>query len=186
MPGKKLAPEVQAGFDQGVEIYDSIGDDAMAILQEEGIGLPRRPVGEDGNDIDVEIPTNLSEQGNDSLGKLMGDLTIMLEYINGRMHFYNMLLDKSKRKKKFVQARIRKEKVGNETEKSNAVLIDLRYIEADREESLLSSVVEVMRAVKESKDQAFAAVSRLVTLRMEGDNRSRRNRVSGGRRSSYQ
>jgi len=163
-----------ASLEEGIELYDT-EEVVQATLESDGIRLPRKPVNEHGEAMDVRIPINLASLPDDDLGDLLGQLSVMLDYLTGKFYFYKSSLDTAERKRKFVWARLFKEKTGSATVKENEIRVDTRYIEIDREVAVYTEVVALVDAARKARTQDYQAVSRLISLRESGTKRGNRS-----------
>jgi hypothetical protein len=127
----------------------------------------------------VELPTNLSAQSNDALGDLMGQLSQIIGYLSGRYRYYDSQLSTAKRRRKLAHAVIKKEKDGIPSERNDETLIDSRFVDEDVKVAMLEEIVALTKAAVEAKEQDYAAVSRVITLREKDNRRGSRDRNVG-------
>jgi len=181
-----LSPQdPSVSLEEGLEAYD-FEEVVLGTLESDGIPLAKRPVDLDGNPVDVTLPPNLSEQSNDALGDLMGQLSQMIGYLTGRYRYYDSQLDTAKRRRKLAFAVIKKEKEGIPSERSDETTIDERFVEEDVKVAVLEEIVALTKAAVEAKEQDYAAVSRFVSLREKGGRRGSRDQSVGrGRGRSF-
>jgi hypothetical protein len=173
---KTLRPQdPEADYEDIVTAYD-IDEAVERTLEEEGIPRARRPVDSEGNTDDVPLPTNLASQTDDAIMELLGQLSTVHNYLEGRYRFYEAKLKTAKKRLRAATAAVKQEKEGIPSERSDLAIIDRRVIQEDAQVAYYEEIASAAKAAMDAKDQDYTAVSRTIELKRDGGRRGNRTR----------
>jgi len=185
---KTLRPgDSTVSFEEAKEAYDSVGEEAFGVLEQEGIPLPKKPVDAKGNPApDVELPPNLSNLSDQALGSLMTAMNKQIDYINVTLAHWKSKKDTFKEQADAIKSRVRREnRELSKEERDDAARTDRRFIEVNRELLKARHIVELMQAAVDSKRKNYQTISRIITLRGDATQRDTRVGSVTGRRSHF-
>lgn len=177
-------PNNSMPLEEGQQLYESKAQHALLTLQQMGFGNARLPTDAAGVPYQGHIPTNLPDLDDTHLGYYMGLLSEWNNYVQQKLAEANVQLTKAKSILELVEAhlRIAYQTDGNDKKRSNPerddyMTSDRRYVDAKSNVIYWDTLYTSIRAVANSAEQAFAAVSRRITQR--GQEIDRGARVGG-------
>lgn len=195
-------PDNSISLEAGIQLYEQRAAQALALLASKGFGTPTPPMMQSnvGNvPYQGHIPTNLPELNDDQLGYYLGLLTEWNNYVQNQLaevsvHLVTVkeILEHVESKLRIAYGRDEEDKKRTVSERDDYMKVDRRYLEANGNVIYWETLHTHIRAVANSAEQAYAAVSRRVTQRgQEVDRGNRSNGVQniptgpmfGGRRS---
>lgn len=180
-----FAPNNRLSLEDGQAMYESRSNQALETFSRMGFGNATPPtVRSTAGPIPYtgQIPPNLPELTDTELGSYMGLLSEWNGYVQQKLAETSAQLTKAKAVLEHVEAhlRIAYQIDGNEKKRSNPerddyMTIDSRFVDAKSSVIYWDTLYTATRAVANSAEQAFAAVSRRITQR--GQEIDRGNRV---------
>jgi hypothetical protein len=174
-------------IEEGQALYEDRAQQAISMLAYKGFGGAKPPMMQTaaGNmPYQGNIPTNLPEMSDNELGYYMGLLSEWNNYVQQQLAESSVNFTKSKAVLEHVEANLRiayqvdeNDKKRSNPERDDYMTSDRRYVEAKSNVIYWDTLYTSIRAVANSAEQAFSAVSRRITQR--GQEIDRTNRVSG-------
>jgi hypothetical protein len=184
-------PNNRMSLEDGQATYEVRSQQALTTFSQMGFGAgsppmvssPAGPVPYQGH-----VPTNLPDLDDTQLGHQMGLLSEWNNYVQQKLAEASVQLAKSKSIMEHVEAQLRiAYKIDDDTGKSRSnperddyMTCDSRFVKAKSEWLYWDSLYTAIRAVANSAEQAFAAVSRRITQRGQSIDRENRTGTTTG------
>ncbi len=182
-------PANDASIEEGIRLYEEKAQHALNLLHQKGFGPRQAPTMN--SQIGVvsyqgTIPTNLPELSDDQLGYYMGLLTEWNAYVQYQLAESDVHREKAKAILEHVEAKLRiafgrdeEDKKRSNPERDDYMRADRRYLQANSDLIYWETLYAHIKAIANSAEQAFSAVSRRITQRgQEIDRGNRGNTVS--------
>lgn len=174
-------------IEEGQALYEDRAQRAISELTYKGFGGAKPPLMSTsaGNmPYQGHIPANLPEMSDNELGYYMGLLSEWNNYVQQQLAEASVNFTKAKAILEHVEANLRiayqvdeNDRKRSNPERDDYMTSDRRYVEAKSSVIYWDTLYTSIRAVANSAEQAFAAVSRRITQR--GQEIDRTNRVGG-------
>ncbi len=179
-----FSPNNRMSLEEGQALYEDRSRQALMTFQQMGFGVssppmvqsPAGPVPYQGH-----VPPNLPDLDDSQLGHQMGLLSEWNNYVQQKLAEASMQLAKSKSILEHVEAQLRiayqtdeNDKKRSNPERDDYMTCDSRFVQAKSEWLYWDSLYTAIRAVANSAEQAFAAVSRRITQRGQAIDRDNR------------
>lgn len=152
-------------LDEAEQMYDDATLRAYEKLEDRGLGMPPRPMRDDGTYYDGHLPTNVNSFSNAELG----DIHVMQCQFADWVHceFISAKAEAENAKQKLTQARaqVRKRQTGTAQEKEDKTLTDARYVEAIARHMEADTYAKLVEIRAEAASRDLRVVSRLVTIK---------------------
>lgn len=186
---------ISISMEDGIALYRSKAQAALEALRQKGFGVPNPPMVQSNIGPVVyqgTIPTNLPELDDNQLGYYMGLLTEWNNYVQYQLAEANVKLAEAKSVLELVEGKLRiayqvdeNDKKRSNPERDDYMKTDQRYVVANSDVIYWDTMYTSIKAIANSAEQAFAAVSRRITQRGQEIDRSNRggtvhNIPSGG------
>ena len=164
---------------EGCALYDSIPGKVQDDLEVRGLGGAPRPLNEHGElDSIPALPVDLELLGEAELGRWLNKITMWQNYAAGQIGHMLTIKRVATEKLDFVKGQVRSDKGGQPTERTDAMLTDRRYVQANYEYTVAVATVEYAEKILESLNKAYANISRQIArLQQEQNSVSRLNTV---------
>lgn len=184
-------PKNDPTIEEGTSIYESKAKAALDALRNKGFGTPNPPMMQTTAGYmpyQGHIPPNLPDLSDNELGTYMGLLSEWNNYVQSQLAEASVQLAKSKAILEHVEGKLRIAYGTDENDKKRTVqerddykTTDLRFITANSDVIYWDTLYTSIRAIANSADQAFSAVSRRITQRgQEIDRNNRSGSVTQG------
>lgn len=178
----------QTTIEEGAAIYEQKANEAIAALKQKGFSNPNPPMMQTVGGVapyQGHIPPNLPELTDTELGHLLGLLTEWNSYVQDQLAQASVQFAKAKSILEHVEAKLRiayqedpdTHKKRSNPERDDYMITDRRYIDAKSNVIYWDTLYTTMRAIANSAEQGFSAVSRRITQR--GQEIDRGNRTGG-------
>jgi hypothetical protein len=174
-------------IEEGQALYENRAQQALAVLAHKGFGGAKPPMmNTQGGNMPYQghVPTNLPEMTDNELGYYMGLLSEWNNYVQQQLAESSVNFTKAKAILEHVEANLRiayqideNDKKRSNPERDDYMTSDRRYAEAKSNLLYWDTLYTSIKAIANSAEQAFAAVSRRITQR--GQEIDRTNRVGG-------
>lgn len=182
-------PVNDVSIEEGIRIYEEKAQQAIALLHQKGFGPRSAPVYTTNIGVVAyqgTIPTNLPELSDDQLGYYMGLLTEWNAYVQYQLAESDVHKEKAKAILEHVEAKLRiangrdeEDKKRSNPERDDFMKVDRRYLDANSNLIYWETMFAHIKAIANSAEQAFSAVSRRITQRgQEIDRGNRGNTVA--------
>lgn len=178
-------PNNQISLENGQDLYETRSQQALQTFSQMGFGSATPPtVRSAAGQVPYtgHVPSNLPELNDTELGHQMGLLSEWNNYVQQKLAEASVQLMKAKAILEHVEAHLRiayqmdeNDKKRSNPERDDYMTRDSRFVEAKSSVIYWESLYISIRAVANSAEQAFAAVSRRITQR--GQEIDRGNRV---------
>lgn len=156
---------------EGCALYDSIPEKVQEDLEVRGLGGAPRPLNEHGElDTVPSLPADFELLGEAELGHWLNKITMWQNYVSGQIGYMLMVKRVATEKLDFVKGQVRSDKDGQSTERTDAMLTDRRYVEANYEYTVAVATVDYTEEILKSLNKAYASVSRQIALRQNEQN----------------
>lgn len=176
-------------LEEGIQLYEQKAAHAISLLQAKGFGQRTPPqVNTQMGVVAYQgaIPTNLPELTDNELGFYMGVLTEWNAYVQYQLAEADVHKEKAKAILEHVEAKLRiaysrdeDDKKRSNPERDDFMKADRRYLEANSNLIYWDTLFTYVKAIANSAEQAFSAVSRRITQRgQEIDRGNRSNTVN--------
>jgi len=175
---------ISISMEDGIALYRSKAQAALEALRQKGFGVPNPPMIQSNIGLVVyqgTIPTNLPELDDNQLGYYMGLLTEWNNYVQYQLAEANVKLAEAKSVLELVEGKLRiayqvdeNDKKRSNPERDDYMKTDQRYVVANSDVIYWDTMYTSIRAIANSAEQAFAAVSRRITQRGQEIDRSNR------------
>jgi hypothetical protein len=176
-----VKPEID--FQEGVDLYQSRSQAAIAALGQKGFNPPNQPVyaTQAGRQYyQGELPADLTTLTDDHLGGYMGLLSEWNGYVQYQLAEADSQLLHAKAQLAFIEAKLRiaykydeEGKKRSNPERDDHVGSDRRYLEVNSQVIYWETFWRYTKAVAFKAEQSFAAVSRRITQRGQSIDRDR-------------
>jgi hypothetical protein len=180
-------PVNDTSIEDGINLYESKAQMAIDALKSKGFGIPNPPMMQTSVGLQPyqgHIPPNLPDLSDNELGTYMGLLSEWNNYVQSQLAEASVQLAKSKAILEHVEGKLRIAYGTDENDKKRTVqerddfkTADRRYIQANSDVIYWDTLYTSIRAIANSAEQAFSAVSRRITQR--GQEIDRGNRTNG-------
>ena len=177
-------PVVEVTIEEGIAMYESRAQQAIALLDSKGFGTPTPPqVQTSAGPMTYQghVPPNLPDLDDNQLGYYMGLLSEWNNYVQRQLAEANVLLHTAKAILEHVQAKLRiayqrdeEDKKRSNPERDDYMTTDRRFVERNSNVIYHETIYTHIRAIANSAEQAFAAVSRRITQRGQEIDRNNR------------
>lgn len=178
--------QTDMSIEEGTALYESKAAMAIDQLKNKGFGAPTPPMMQvqGGGVIPYQghLPADLPSLNDNSLGLYMGLLSEWNNYVQAQLAEASVQLAKSKSVLEHVEAKLRIAYGVDENDKKRTVqerddlkTSDRRFIQANSDVIYWDTLYTSIRAIANSADQAFSAVSRRITQRGQEIDRNNRN-----------
>lgn len=182
-------PSNEISLEEGIRLYEERAQQAIALLHQKGFGQRVPPQIQTNSGMmpyQGTLPTNLPELTDDQLGYYMGVLTEWNAYVQDQLAQANVQYAKAKAIIEHVEAKLRiayardeEDKKRSNPERDDFMKADRRYLESNSNLIYWETLYTHIKAIANSADQAFSAVSRRITQRgQEIDRGNRGNTVA--------
>ncbi len=181
-------PINDTSIEEGTKLYESKAQMAIDALKSKGFGVPNPPMMQTDAGLlpyQGHIPTNLPELSDTQLGHYMGLLSEWNNYVQTQLAEASVQLAKAKAILEHVEAKLRIAYGVDENDKKRTVqerddfkTSDRRFIAASSDVIYWDTLYTSIRAIANSADQAFSAVSRRITQRGQEIDRNNRNNTT--------
>jgi hypothetical protein len=178
-------PNNRITLEDGRALYETRTQQAMQTFSSMGFGVAIPPMVESqAGPVPYQghIPANLPELDDTQLGHQIGLLSEWNSYVQQRLAETSVQLAKSKSILEHVEAQLRiayqmddNDKKRSNPERDDYMTVDSRFVQAKSDWLYWDTLHTAIRAIANSAEQAFAAVSRRITQR--GQTIDRENRV---------
>lgn len=182
MSNFKAAQDVS--IEEGVQIYESKAQMALDSLRSKGFGTPSPPMMQTTMGpmaYQGHIPPNLPELSDTELGTYMGLLTEWNNYVQDQLAQASVQFAKSKSILEHVEAKLRiayqvdeNDKKRSNPERDDYMTTDRRFVQAKSDVIYWDTLYTSIKAIANSAEQAFSAVSRRITQRGQEIDRNNR------------
>lgn len=183
-----FVPDNSISLEDGIQLYEQRAQQALALLASKGFGTPTPPMVSSGVGMmpyQGHLPANLPELNDDQLGYYLGLLTEWNNYVQNQLAEVSVHLTKVNEILEHVEAKLRiaygrdeEDKKRTVSERDDYMKVDRRYLEANGNVIYWETLHTHIRAIANSSEQAYAAVSRRITQRgQEIDRGNRSNNV---------
>lgn len=183
-------PSNDTSIEDGIQLYELRAQQALALLASKGFGNPQIPVMQTAagpQPYQGHIPDNLPDLDDNQLGFYLGLLSGWNGYVQQQLAEANVHHSKVKAILEHVEAKLRiaygrdeEDKKRSNPERDDHMKSDRRYLEANSNVIYWETLYTHIRAIANSAEQAFAAVSRRITQRgQEIDRGNRGGSVTG-------
>lgn len=182
-------PSNDASIEEGIQLYEAKAQQALQFLHAKGFTQPNPP--QMTTNIGVmayqgSIPTNLPDLDDNQLGMYMGLLTEWNSYVQYQLAEADVQFQKTKSILEHVEAKLRiaygrdeEDKKRSNPERDDFMKSDRRFVEAKSNLIYWETMYTHIKAIANSAEQAFSAVSRRITQRgQEIDRGNRGNSVN--------
>jgi hypothetical protein len=181
-------PNNTMSLEDGINAYEARAAQALDALTSKGFGTPPPPMIQTNigpQPYTGHIPTNLPGLDDNSLGTYMGLLSEWNGYVQNQLAEANVQFTKAKQILEHTEAQLRiayqvdpdSDKKRSNPERDDYVKADRRYVQANSDLLYWDYLYTKVKAVANSAEQAFSAVSRRITQR--GQEIDRTNRTGG-------
>lgn len=177
-------PSNDTSLEDGVRLYEERAQQALQMLHSKGFGQRTPPqIQTTGGIMPYQgtIPTNLPQLSDNELGYYMGVLTEWNAYVQDQLAQANVQYAKAKAILEHVEAKLRiayardeDDKKRSNPERDDHMKTDRRYVEANSNLIYWETLYTHIKAIANSADQAFTAVSRRITQRGQEIDRGNR------------
>ncbi len=184
-------------IEEGIRVYQGKAAQAIDAIRSKGFGVPNPPTIQTATGIMAyqgQLPQNLPDLSDSDLGRYMGLLTEWNAYVQYQLAEASVHLSTVKSILEHVEAKLRivyayddaeGGKKRSNPERDDHMTTDRRFMEAKSDVIYWETLHTSIRAIANSAEQAFAAVSRRITQR--GQEIDRGNRAGGlGKGSNVQ
>jgi hypothetical protein len=178
-------PNNRMSLEEGQATYEHRSQQALTTFANMGFGVSTPPTVQSAAGPTLyqgHVPPNLPDLDDTQLGHQMGLLSEWNNYVQQKLAEANIQLAKSKSIMEHVEAQLRiayqideNDKKRSNPERDDYMTCDSRFVKAKSEWLYWDSLYTAIRAVANSAEQAFSAVSRRITQR--GQSIDRENRV---------
>lgn len=180
-------PNNRTSLEDGQAIYENRSQHALVTFSQMGFGTATPPSVQSvagPTPYTGHIPSNLPELNDTELGHQMGLLSEWNNYVQQKLAETSVQLMKAKAILEHIEAHLRiayqvddNDKKRSNPERDDYMICDNRFVDAKSSVIYWDSLYISIRAVANSAEQAFSAVSRRITQR--GQEIDRGNRVGG-------
>lgn len=177
-------PANNISLEEGIQLYEQRAQQALQLLHSKGFTQPVPPVYQTQagtHPYQGSIPTNLPDLNDDQLGSYMGLLTEWNGYVQYQLAEADVQYSKVKAILEHVEAKLRiafgrdeDDKKRSNPERDDYMKSDRRYLEANSNVIYWETLYTHIKAIANSAEQAFAAVSRRITQRGQEIDRGNR------------
>lgn len=181
----RFNPSLEMSIEEGVELYETRAQHALANLSNKGFTNPNPPSYKTKDGVVPyrgEIPAELTELSDNQLGSYMGLLSEWNHYTQYQLAESNVQLQKAKAIMEHVEAKLRisyqrddEGKKRSNPERDDYVRSDRRYIDAQSTVIYWETMYTYIRAIANAAEGAFSAVSRRITQRGQEIDRNHRS-----------
>ena len=181
-----LKYSAQLGMDEGRAAYSNTASVVGQIFTgQKGFSMPYRPILQQTQQgpvyFDGRLPPDLTRLSDDELGQWLGLMSSWMSYVETQLAEAEMNLLAAREERDFVEAKIRltyvKDDEGRKLtvkERDDWVRVDTRFVEANSKVIYSESLVKLMRAINNSAQNSFSALSRRITQRVSDIEKDRR------------
>lgn len=172
-------------IEEGQALYEGRANQALTTLAQKGFGGAKPPFVETNAGpmmYQGSIPSNLPEMSDNQLGYYMGLLSEWNNYVQQQLAEASVSFTKAKAILEHVEANLRiayqkdeDDRKRSNPERDDYMISDRRYVEARSSVIYWDTLYTSIKAIANSAEQAFSAVSRRITQR--GQEIDRNNRV---------
>lgn len=179
-----FTPNNDVSLEDGKAIYEQRATQAIAVLAQKGFGnAPQPTVQTSAGPMPYQghIPPSLPEMNDNELGYYMGLLSEWNNYVQDQLAQASVQNTKAKTILEHVEAKLRiayqydEGKKRSNPERDDYMTTDTRFVQAKSDVVYWDTIYTSIRAIANSAEQAFAAVSRRITQRGQEIDRGNRN-----------
>lgn len=177
-------PVHDVSIEEGQSLYEIKAQQAIEALKHKGFGTPTPPMMQTNTGLQPyqgHIPTNLPDLDDNQLGHFMGLLSEWNNYVQTQLAEASVQFTKAKAIQEHVEAKLRiayqydeSDKKRSNPERDDFMTADRRYIEARSNVIYWDTLYTSIKAIANSAEQAFSAVSRRITQRGQEIDRGNR------------
>lgn len=177
----------QMPIEEGQNLYEGRAQAALTMLAHKGFGGAKPPyMSTDAGMLPYQgsIPSNLPDLNDNQLGVYLGLLSEWNNYVQQQLAEASVNFTKAKAILEHVEANLRiayqideNDKKRSNPERDDYMTSDRRFVEAKSNVIYWDTLYTSIKAIANSAEQAFAAVSRRITQR--GQEIDRNNRLGG-------
>lgn len=174
-----------APIEEGVSVYEGKAQQAIDALKAKGFASPLPPTYQTNIGVQPyqgQIPPNLPDLDDNMLGYYMGLLSEWNSYVQWQLAESSIQLAKAKSILEHVEANLRlayqvdeSDKKRSNPERDDYMTADRRYVQARSDVIYWDTLYTTIKAIANSAEQAFSAVSRRITQRGQEIDRNNRN-----------
>jgi hypothetical protein len=168
--------ELSRSMEEAIDRYD-VMDAVRDELQKKGIVIPPAPQWK-GSPYDGQLPSNLADFSEHDLSEMLTVTTQWKNFLRGQVSLYKGARESVKKQVRVIKAYLRKQFrevpeviLGNTCDAQWAV--DDRV---ERDDHYFSNLVEILHAAYDAAESDYAAVSRIVAVRGQERDGTRRAR----------
>lgn len=182
-----FSPTNTMPIEEGQALYEDRAQRALSVLAHKGFGGAKPPMMHTtagSMPYQGSIPANLPELNDNELGVYLGLLSEWNNYVQQQLAEASVNFTKAKAILEHVEANLRiayqideNDKKRSNPERDDYMTSDRRFVEAKSNVIYWDTLYTSIKAIANSAEQAFAAVSRRITQR--GQEIDRNNRVGG-------
>lgn len=186
-------------LEEAANYFNNIPGRVSAALTAKGFAIGSTPpIVRDSANRDVPyngtIPADLTKLDDNSLGWYLGLISGWLDYVNQQLAEAHGTMTVAVAKLAFIDAHllmIHKKDIQNgdkkrpEAERKALVLTDRRYVEAQSESIYYETFYRHVKAIAESADQNYSAISRRISQRQQDIERQKRTTGVGNATNSF-
>ena len=185
-------PNMEMSLEDGIGLFRQKADEASSDIYRRGFVMPHQPMVASSagpQPYRGELPSDLTALNDAQLGTTLGLLSEWNNYVQVQLAECSGYLSAAKAELEFIEAKLRlayqkdptEHKKRSNPERDDYVGTDPRYVQAKSNVLYWEKVYVYVRAIANSAEQSFSAVSRRITQRgQEIDRMNRTNGATGG------
>lgn len=188
-------PNNEITLEEGINAYRSSASQALSFLAQKGFAMPGPPTYNTQSGPQPfrgEIPSSLTSLTDDQLGTYMGLLTEWNNYVQTQLAEADTQLQEVKAILELTEAKLRilytrdpDGKKRSNPERDDLMTADRRYVEARSQVIHWETVYKYIRAIANSAENSFSAISRRITQRGQEIDRSNRQGNTTGHSNNH-
>lgn len=171
-------------MEDGMSLYKAKAQAALEALRQKGFGTPHPPMIQTQAGVmpyQGTIPPNLPDLTDNELGYYMGLLTEWNNYVQFQLAEASVKFSEAKAVQELVEGKLRiayqvdeNDRKRSNPERDDYMKTDRRYVETNSDVIYWDTMYTSIKAIANSAEQAFAAVSRRITQRGQEIDRTNR------------
>lgn len=183
-----FSTNLEMSLEDGLGLYRHKAQEAQNNIAQRGLIMPMQPMvatNAGAQPFRGELPSDLVALRDDQLGTILGLLSEWNNYVQAQLAETSSHLSVAKAELEFIEAKLRivyqkdpaEHKKRSNPERDDYVGTDPRYVQARSDVLYWEKIYVFVRAIANSAEQSFAAVSRRIT--QKGQEIDRMNRTQG-------
>lgn len=178
-------PSTEISLEEGIQKYQESASNAYDLLYQRGFPMPEPPHYHSKEGVRPyrgELPPDLTALSDDQLGTYMGLLTEWNNYVqtqlaeaDTKLAEVKAIMELTEAKLKILYARDVDGKKRSNPERDDLMTADRRYVDARSQVLHWETVFKYIKAISNSAENSFSAISRRITQRGQEIDRAKRD-----------